>query len=133
MIVLGIVSMILLFTVRLAGNGICQWQHNRFWRELRQEWQFSQSTALVNHQPTTINYDPVNREFVFISNNHERTIQVPEELRVQSAPARTMKANGYIQPGTWQFVDQLDQQQILMRIQMAGGGYRLEKKRLFAR
>ncbi len=44
-----------------------------------------------------------------------------------------MKANGYIQPGTWRFVDQLDQQQILMRIQMAGGGYRLEKKRLFDR
>ncbi|WP_295729962.1 type II secretion system protein [uncultured Limosilactobacillus sp.] len=128
-IVLGIIGMILLTTTPPLMNGFQKWQHEQFWRELRQEWQFSQTTSMTSHQPTDIFYDPKTREVIFISTNHERTIKVPEQLRVQNAPSRVMKSSGYIQPGTWEFIDLLNHQEVLIRIQMAGGGYRIEKKR----
>lgn len=128
-IVLGIIGALLTVTMPSLTNGIQQWQHQQFWRELRQEWQISQTMAMTNHQSTEISYDQRAREFVFISEHRERVIRVPRKLRVQSASSRTMKKDGYIQPGTWRFIDQLNHQEVLMRIQMAGGGYRIEKKR----
>lgn len=129
-VVLGIVALMGLLMVPRANSSYARWEHQRFWKELRQEWQFAQVNAEEQHQVTEIYYDPQKRELVFLAQNNRQVLKVPRQLRVEKINRTVMKSNGYIRPDTWRFVDQLNKQEIQMKIQLAGGGYRIEKQRL---
>ncbi|WP_251547152.1 hypothetical protein [Limosilactobacillus caecicola] len=128
---MGIVTLIgLLGTSRITLT-YSRWQHARFWNEFNQEWQAAQARAQNWQQATRIDYDQQRREFVFASNHYREKITVPSRLRVADVNDTIMKSSGYIHPDTWRFVDQLSQQEVLVKIQLAGGGYRIEKHRLY--
>lgn len=131
-VVLGIISLLGLLIVPRVSNRYVQWEHQRFWKELRQEWQFAQVSAVERHQITEIYYDPQRRELVFLAQNNRHLLKVPRKLYVEKIKSTVMKSNGYIRPDTWYFVDQLNHQKIQMKIQLAGGGYRIEKQRFYS-
>lgn len=131
-IVLGMVVLISLVMVPRINNRYLHWEHQRFWKELRQEWQCAQVNAEEDHQMTEIFFDSRRREIVFLARNRRVVVKVPQKLRVEKINSTVMKSNGYIRPDTWCFIDQVNQQKIEMKIQLAGGGYRIEKQRLYS-
>lgn len=129
MIVLVLVALIFSCSIPVSLMGLHEWQHRRFWQEMRQEWQVSQVRAQQEHQRTDISYDHVNREIIFQFHNHRERVSLPTNLKVANSYECQMLPSGYVKPGTWLFVDQQHHQTIRMIIQMAGGGYRIEKHR----
>lgn len=129
---LGIVASIMMLTVPKTTRSYQEWQGNQFWRELKQEWQLSQVRSQNEGEITDITYSQEERAIVFCSKNHRRKIRVPGFIRVRDLKARTMLSNGYIRPATWSFIDLLHHEEIDLKIQMAGGGYRIERQRIYS-
>lgn len=128
-ITLFVVGLFFSFSIPASFIGYREWQHRRFWHEMRQEWQLSQVRAQQEQQRTDISYDYLEREIIFQFHNHRDRIKVPQNLKIQDSYECRMLPSGYVKPGTWVFIDQQHHQKIRMIIQMAGGGYRLEKAR----
>ena len=131
-IALGIISFMLVLVIPKSTRTFQEWQQKQFWNELKQEWQLSQVRSQNHGVITDISYDQQDRAIVFCSKNHQRRINVPHTIRVREIKPRTMLSNGYIQPATWSFIDVLNHEELDLKIQMAGGGYRIEKKRIYS-
>lgn len=131
-IVLGLVVVIMAFSIPKSSSAYQEWQQRHFWQEMKQEWQLAQVRSQNLNKITEISYDQQERVIIFLSENHERKVAVPHSIRVNTFCPRTMKSDGYIQPGTWCFADNLHHEQINLKIQMAGGGYRIEKKEFYS-
>lgn len=132
-IVLGVMVMIITLTGPTACSGFQQWQQRIFWKDFKQEWQLAQVRAQSEEQSTLIRYDMEQRQVSFHANHRFQNITVPKSLKVRKSVERVMHAGGYIQPATWEFIDTINHQEIDVKIQMAGGGYRIEKKRVHLR
>lgn len=130
-VVLFLTALIFSLSVPASFAGLNEWQHRRFWNEMKQEWQLAQVRSQQQHQLTEINYDNVNHEIIFQFHNRRDRVVLPKNLKVQKSYECRMLSTGYVKPGTWIFIDQQHQQEIRMIIQMAGGGYRIEKRRLY--
>lgn len=129
-IVLLIVSLLLTITFPKSIYSYQRWEQQRFWQGLQQHWQMAQTKAMNLHQTTFITYDMDKREINFSTNNVVSSLKVPKTLKVYGTKKVKIHTNGYIRPCSWRFRNELDSYDYVMKIQMAGGGYRIEKVRI---
>lgn len=127
---LMIISLIMIITVPKATTAYDEWKTRKFWNSLRQEWQLSQVRAQVQQVPTEIYYQSKNRRLVFYSELQNHYVSLPDNIICYNVNEIKMHSNGYVKPTTWGFIDKQKKEEIKMKIQMGGGGYRLEKKRI---
>ncbi|MGN1279626.1 MAG: hypothetical protein ACI4T4_02955 [Limosilactobacillus sp.] len=126
-VVLGLVAAIYLViapTFRPSSQAIAEQQ---FWHELRQDWRAAQVAAQVRHQPTIVDYYPNTQQIVFDCDGDRTLLNVPPTIAVTDFDEFIIDNTGYTAPRTIKFRSRLHHCQYLMKIQLAWGGYRLEK------
>lgn len=126
-VVLGLVAVIYLV---IAPTFQPSWQaiaEQQFWHELRQDWRAAQVTAQVRHQSTTVQHYLSTRQIVFNSDGHRTILNIPPTIEVEPFDMFIIDKTGYAAPQTIEFKSRLKHCRYLMKIQLAWGGYRLEK------
>lgn len=125
-IVLGIVAILVMFSVPSISKSQAHHQEQLFWSELRQNWRNAQLQARNARQTTNIQYDQTTKRITFATALTANSVQVPGTLRVVKFTSFQMHANGYVKPQTQEFASTLTGRRYLMRIQLAWGGYHVE-------
>lgn len=125
-VVLGMVAAIM----ALASPSFVKSQQaaneERFWHELKQQWRLAQTRARVSHRPTRIEFEA--KQVEFHSSKQVTTLALPATLRVTNAPIELqMMDNGYVRPLTVAFTSTFYHCRYELKVQLAWGGYRLEK------
>lgn len=100
-------------------------EQEQFFHRLRAEWQLAQSSAKNNQEETDISYNHSHVDFVNADYHHQ--LKLPRKLKMRDHTDLTMHADGYVRPCTWEFCSEIDHRVYYMHIQMAWGGYRIEK------
>lgn len=107
-----------------------QFRQDQFFRRLKSEWQLAQSNAKDHHEATQISF--LNDRIHFDNEHYHHCLNLPKNLKVRDHTDLTMHADGYVRPCTWEFCSELDHHVYYMRVQMAWGGYRIEKGGLYS-
>ncbi|MGM9907746.1 hypothetical protein [Limosilactobacillus sp.] len=128
-VVLGLVVTIYLVlapTFQPSRQAIAEQQ---FWHELRQDWRAAQVGAQVHHQSTVIDYYSDTKQLVFQRNGHRTLLNIPPTIALDEEKfnAFIIDDTGYTAPQTIGFKSRLQHCKYLMKVQLAWGGYRLEK------
>lgn len=126
-VVLGIVAAIYLL---LAPNFQPSRQaigEQQFWHGMRQNWRAAQVAAQVHHQSTLIDYCPETQRIRFTRDNRYTYLDIPPTLEVKPFDMIVIDDTGYTVPRTLHFESRRHHCGYLMKIQLAWGGYRLEK------
>jgi competence protein ComGD len=128
-IVLGLIAMSFTICWPYFSCNWDQFRQDQFFRHFRTEWQLAQSNAKTRHFETRISFsdDCVH----FSGQNYHHDLQMPPKLKLRDHKNVTMHSDGYVRPCTWEFCSELDKHVYYMRIQMAWGGYRIEKGGLY--
>lgn len=126
-IVLGIVSMLFALTAPRFIKSRQLIAEDQFWHALRQEWRNAQVEAQLNHRETAISYEEQSRQIIFTRLGERHPVAVPSTITVKPFGMIKMHCNGYVCPQTLTFDSAGRHQRYLMKIQLAWGGYRLEK------
>lgn len=126
-IVLGIVALLLAFTMPNFTHSRQLMMEEQFWRSMRQQWRTAQIAAQLHHQATNVDYDKEAQQITFSTGRHHTEVVVPGTLTVRRFNAIEMHEDGYVRPQTMVFDSRLNDCRYLMKIQLAWGGYRLEK------
>lgn len=128
-VVLGLVMAIYLLITpafRPSQQAIVEEQ---FWHSMRQNWRSAQIAAQLQHQSTIINYRPATQQIEFDRAGNKTFLDIPATMEEKEFGEVCIDASGYTAPQTIRFKSNLSQQYYLMKIQLAWGGYRLEKTR----
>lgn len=126
-VVLGLVAAIYLM---LAPNFQPSRQaiaEQQFWHGLRQNWRAAQVAAQVRHQPTIVDDCSETHRIKFERGEHLTYLDIPPTLEVESFDMFVIDDTGYTAPRTIRFKSRRQHCCYLMKIQLAWGGYRLEK------
>lgn len=126
-IVLGIIALLLTFTMPNFVHSRQLMMEEQFWRSMRQQWRTAQIAAQLHHQATNVDYDKETQQIIFSTGGHHTEVVVPGTLIVRHFNTIEMHEDGYVRPQTMMFDSQLNDQRYLMKVQLAWGGYRLEK------
>lgn len=127
-IVLGIVALVVGLTMPAMTRDRQAMAEEQFWRNLRHNWRQAQLRAELNQQSTQIKYNVVAQTVEFDWASGQKQVAIPATIKVFRFPKLKMAADGYIKAQTQVFYSELDQHYYLMKIQLAWGGYRIEKK-----
>lgn len=98
-----------------------------FWHGMRQEWRAAQAAAQVHHQATEIDYHPASQQIEFGRAGKITRLAIPSTLKVDCFGRFVIDDSGYTAPQTMRFTSRREHCSYLMKIQLAWGGYRLEK------
>lgn len=101
---------------------------NQFWHSLRQQWRTAQINAQLHHRSTIISYQSATRQLVFDSYKSKEEISLPTTLSIETIETVVMHEDGYVKPQTIVFYSRAKHCHYLMKIQLAWGGYRVEKE-----
>ena len=124
-IVLGLVALSFTICWPHFSYNWDQFRQEQFFRRLKTEWQLAQTNARTNHSKTRISFS--DNCIYFDSQRYHHHLKMPPKLKLRDHMNVTMHADGYVHPCTWEFCSELDRHVYYMRIQMAWGGYRIEK------
>lgn len=128
-IVLGLVAISFTICWPHFNHDWDQYKQDQFFAQLKTEWQLAQSNAKSRREPTKISFycDHIS----FDSQHYYQELKLPAKLKMRDHTDVVMHADGYVRPCTWEFCSELDHHVYYMRIQMAWGGYRIEKAGLY--
>ena len=126
-IVMGLVAIIVAFLIPGIANRRAYQQEQFFWNQLRQDWRSAQLRARTERVTTVIRYDQATNQINFVSSGTYDSLDVPSTLKVVRFVPFSMHENGYVKPQTQEFCSTLTKRRYLMRIQLAWGGYHIEK------
>jgi competence protein ComGD len=126
-IVLGMVIMLLVMTMPNLNPVHQQVAEQQFWQTMRQNWQRAQVTAQLTHRGTIISYDHDSQQIDFRYPHQCVDVDIPSSLRVVRFGDVDMQEDGYVAPQTMTFDSKDHHRRYQMKIQLAWGGYRLEK------
>lgn len=126
-IVLGIVTVLVIFSVPGISQCRAYNEEQLFWSELRQNWRTAQLRARNERQVTQVEYEQSSNQIVFVADQKRDAVQLPGTLKVIRFEPFQMHANGYVKPQTQEFKSSLTECRYLMRIQLAWGGYHVER------
>lgn len=127
LVVLGIICMLFALATPPFIKNRQLMAEDQFWHALRQEWRNAQVEAQLNHRETTIKYEKQSRQIIFTRLGKQKMVAVPSTITVKPFGIIGMHGNGYVRPRTLAFYSAARHQRYLMKIQLAWGGYRLEK------
>lgn len=126
-VVLGLVAAIYLIITPIFQPSRQLIAEQQFWHGMRQNWRAAQVAAQVQHQPTTIDYHPGTQQIVFDRGDHKTALNIPPTIETKDFNLIIIDNSGYTAPQTVRFKSRLRHCWYLMKIQLAWGGYRLEK------
>lgn len=127
-IVLGIVTLVIGITISLPIKSRQRMAEEHFWSSLRQEWRQAQVRALTKHQVTWISYNQNTNAIDFRWVAGKDYVSLPSTLKVKWFERFMITDTGYTRARTECFQSDIDQQLYLLKIQLAWGGYRIEKQ-----
>ncbi|KRL28564.1 hypothetical protein FD27_GL001562 [Limosilactobacillus frumenti DSM 13145] len=125
-IVLGIVAIIVMFSVPGVSQSCAYHKEQLFWSELRQNWRAAQLRARDERQVTQIEYEQDGNQIIFTAGSKQDVVHLPGTIQVIRFEPFQMHENGYVKPQTQEFKSSLTGRHYLMRIQLAWGGYHVE-------
>lgn len=131
--VLALLALVMTVSWPVAHYNWEKMRQRIFFKTFRQEWQLAQANCKNNYEGTTIDFYQPGRFFLFSNSHYQHEVRLPASLRLCPRKPLTMHADGYVKPCSWQFKNELDHHDYFMRFQMAWGGYRLEKGRVYSR
>lgn len=126
-VVMGLVAVIYLLLVPNFQPSRQAIVEREFWHGMRQEWRAAQVAAQVRHQVTVIDYHPASQQIAFDRDGNTTCLNIPPTLKADRFSRFMIDGSGYTAPQTMRFTSQREHCSYLMKIQLAWGGYRLEK------
>lgn len=126
-VVLGIVVLLLVMSMPNLDPVHQQIAERQFWQVMRQNWQRAQVNAQLSHRGTTISYDHNSQQIEFRYPSQCVYVDIPSSLKVARFGDVDMQGDGYVAPQTMTFDSKDHRRRYQMKIQLAWGGYRLEK------
>lgn len=128
LVVLGLTALI----IGIAAPSLTQSKRvmaeQQFWRLLRRNWRQAQMRAELNHQATRIEHNSTAATIDFYWPGGIQQVKIPGTLKVRRFNNLRLTADGYMRAQTQFFYSDIDRCFYLMKIQLAWGGYRIEKK-----
>jgi len=133
LIVLALVALMFTFGTMKLNSFREASDEKHFWMQLERAWQQSQARAQNSGKPTAIKLSANKEQLLFHArdrngNDDDNDIQIPKTIEVRAFKAITMHQNGYVKPQTAKFYSRRTNKMYLMKIQLAYGGYYIEKE-----
>lgn len=126
-VVLGLVAVIYLILTPTFQPSRQLIAEQQFWHGMRQNWRAAQVAAQVRHQPTAIDYHPGTQQITFDRGDNKVALNIPSTIETEDFDMIIIDDSGYTAPQTIRFKSRLRHCRYLMKVQLAWGGYRLEK------
>lgn len=126
-IVLGLVAILCVTVAPSLQPSRQAITEQQFWHAMRQQWRRAQVAAQLDHQSTIISCHSDTQQVEFWRDGDASFLNIPATLRPKRFVTVFIHEDGYAAPQTICFDSTLNHRRYLMKVQLAWGGYRLEK------